>query len=136
MPVVELLNALARRGHVFRLDVPGAKALYAEVGTSARVWLKTPAEVVALRPAGTIPLPADDPFWSRTVVYAVGEVYRRQGDPTGAAFVLAGAEVDGRRTPTLRHVPRDEFERMGRPLIVDVDPAHHLWSLPTIGARP
>lgn len=135
--VTAAVAPLLRRSRVFKLDVPGSQALWAEVGTSARIWLKTAAEVKALAPidpAGT-PLPADDEFWARTVVYGVGELYRRKGDASGAAYVLAGADVDGRRVPTIRHVGATEYAAMNRPLLVDVDPAHPgLWSRPLLGA--
>ncbi|NEC93085.1 hypothetical protein G3I71_46845, partial [Streptomyces sp. SID12501] len=61
--VGDAVAPLRRALRAYRLDVPGAQALYAQVGGTARVWLKAPAEVAAVAPGGTVPLPADDAFW-------------------------------------------------------------------------
>lgn len=131
-PVLDGVKSLLARGYVYKLDVPGSQAIYAEVGTSARLWLKTAADVQALAPRATIPLPADDEFWARTVVYSVGELYRKKGDPSGAAYVLAGGVINGQRVPTIRHVSAAEYAGMQKPLLVDVAADAGLWRLPVI----
>ena len=66
-------------------------------------------------------LDVTDPFWRVPIVGVPGELYRAEGDPTGAAFVH---ERGG-----LRHVTAEEHEGMGSPPIRDVPPEAPLWSL-------
>ncbi|WP_182112880.1 M23 family metallopeptidase [Actinotalea sp. JY-7876] len=116
------VDHLKARGYAYKLD--GGRAFFAGVGTSARIWLDGAAHAAMGSPR-VIPLPPDDPFWARTVIYTPGELYRRQGDRTGACYVLASGGI--------RHVSAAEYAAMGRPGLVDLPGTHPLWARPVVG---
>lgn len=127
--VAAAIDHLKRRDFAYRLD-GGGHGIFIEVGTDSRLWLDAASYSSVGRP-GVVPLPPDHPFWARVVLYSPGELYRREGDPSGAAYVLAGRADDG--GAALRHVQRPEYEAMLSPLITPLPDAHPIWARPVIG---
>ncbi len=65
-----------------------------------------------------------NPLWSMEILGDPGELYRKAGDVTGAAFLLAGGGI--------RHITAAEYVLINSPLITDLPATHPVWLLPTI----
>ena len=130
--LAELRTALAQvkaGGYAYRLD-NGGQGVFIEAGAHSRVWLDPAAYTAAGRP-DVLPLPPDSGFWARTVLYSPGELFSREGDADGKAYVLAGRATDG--GACLRHIARSEYEAMGSPTITRLPDTHPVWARPVIG---
>lgn len=92
-------------------------AVWLDLGTGRRHISGTQ---LAARRAPIVDLWPDDPFWDLPIIGQPGEVYRRAGDPTGAAHLLDGGR--------LRHVTAEEHAALGAPVFVDLHPQHAIWT--------
>lgn len=126
MATLEQLDTLLTR-RLAVLDEPrptyrmvGAAAVWLDLGTGRRHISGTQ---LAARRAPIVDLTPDDPFWDLPIVGQPGEVYRKVGDPTYAAFVFAGGR--------LHHVTPEEHAAEGGPVFIDLPAEHPIWAFPT-----